>query len=152
MVAHREFAADRVEGDVAGDAVDDEVAADGRDCRVLVQAADESGCAHDAEFECDLARHHDADVGARGSAETAEHLDEVVPAQLRVIDLERCSVVADAQVFAGHRVHLDPSERFVVADNVDLAADERDLEFADCTELNNFGAVEQPLFLCHFSP
>ena len=61
-------------------------------------------------------------------AEVAEHLEEVVPAQLRVVDLDDVAGDLDAEVLDGDAVHLDAGAGLVVGDDVDLAADEADLE------------------------
>ncbi len=110
-----------------------------------VSPPDQGRGADGAELEGDVARHRDGEVGARLVAERLEHVDEVVPAQLRVVDLEGVAVDRDQQIAAGDGVHLDPGGRLVVADDVDLAGDEADLELAHRLDVDDLGTVDEPL-------
>ena len=51
-------------------------------------------------------------------AEVAEHFEKVVPAQLRVVDLDRVAGDLNAEVFDCDAVHLDAASGFVVRDDV----------------------------------
>ncbi len=67
------------------------------------------------------------------------------PAQLRMVDLERVAVERDPEFLTRHRVHLDAGGGLVVADDVDLAAHERDLQPAHGSEVDYLRPVDQPL-------
>ena len=147
---HSEARVNTVSGDVIvdglqGDLVVNAVSGD-------VQARDERARADDAEGEGDVARNGDADLRLGATrAEVAEHLEEVVPAQLRVVDLDLAVLCGDAEVLDGHGMHLDPCTRVVMRDDVDLPADEPDLEGADVLEVDHAGlaGVDQPLLGVH---
>ncbi len=144
-----QLAAHGVERQVAADAVEHQVAADGAEARVLVHAGDERGRADDAELDPDVARHHDADVGARLAGPRAEHVEPVVPAELGVVDLDGVAVDAHLELLAADRVHLDPDAGLVVGDDVDLPSDEADLEGAGAVDVDRLGAVDEPFLLGH---
>ena len=84
-------------------------------------------------------------------AEVAEHLEEVVPAQLRVVDLDEVAGGLDAEVLDRDGVHLDADAGLVVGDDVDLAADEADLELAHVLDIDDAGLtrVDDPLLESH---
>src|SRR5690606_5077167 len=84
-----------------------------------------------------------------GGAEVLEDVDPVVPAQLGVVDLEAIAVDLHEQLAAGYRVHFDAHAGLVVADDVDVPADEAHLEAADVLDVDRLGAVQQPLLLSH---
>src|SRR5690606_24734332 len=102
-----------------------------------------------AEVEGDVAGHEDAHARLRVSAERAEHVEKVVPAQLRVVDLEAVSVDLNTDGLALDVVDLDTSARFVVGDDVDLAADEADLELAHEFEVDGLRGVDEPFLGGH---
>ena len=92
-------------------------------------------------------------ISAFGSAgaEVAEHLEEVVPAQLRVVDLDVVVGDLDAEVLDGDVVHFDADAGLVVGDDVDLAADEADLERAHGLDVDDarLARVDDPLLQGH---
>ena len=102
----------------------------------------------------DLAGDGDADLGLGAARpEVAEHLEEVVPAQLRVVDLDDVAGRLDAEVFDRDGVHFDAHAGLVVGDDVDLAADEADLELADVFDVDDsrLARVDDPLLEGHGS-
>ena len=118
----------------------------------LLDARHERARAHDAEVESDGAGDRDADLGLRAArAEVAEHLEEVVPAQLRVVDLDGIAGDFDAEILDGDAVHLDAGAGFVVGDDVDLSADEADLERSDGFDVDHssLAGVDDPLLQGH---
>ena len=141
-----------VDGEVAGQSVDDDVARDGVEPCVVPDARDQRARAHDAEVESDGAGDRDADLGLRAArAEVAEHFEEVVPAQLRVVDLDGIAGDFDAEILDGDAVHLDAGAGFVVGDDVDLSADEADLERSDGFDVDDssLAGVDDPLLQGH---
>ena len=68
--------------------------------------------------------------------------------QLRVIDLEAVAVHRDLEVFGGDAVHFNASSWLVMADDVDRAADQADLELAHQFDIDNLGLPggDQPFF------
>ena len=106
-------------------------------------------------FSAIVAGDRDADLGLRAAgAEVAEHLEEVVPPQLRVVDLDDIAGHLDAEVLDGDAVHLDAHAGLVVGDDIDLAADEADLELADVFDVDDAGLarVDDPLLESHVCP
>ena len=80
-----------------------------------------------------------------------ERLDEVVPPQLRVIDLELCARDLDPQILHGDAVHLDADVILVVRDDVDLAADERRLQARDVGDIDDarLTRMDDPFLVDH---
>src|SRR5690606_8781173 len=146
--AHLNVAGDGVQGQVARVGVDDDVAGHGVQPGIIGEAGDERAGADDPEVQRNAAGDSDADFSA-GSAgtEVAEHLEEVVPAQLRVVDLDLGPVGLDAEVFHGHAAHFDADAGFVVGDDVDLSADEPDLESGRLGDVDDtfFAGGDEPL-------
>ena len=147
-----DVARDGVDRHIAGDAVGDDVARDGVELGVAAEARDERARRDDAERQRDVAGDRHADLGLRAAhAEVAEHLEEVVPAQLRVVDLDEVAGGLDAEVLDRDGVHLDADAGLVVGDDVDLASDEADLEFAHVLDIDDAGLtrVDDPLLESH---
>src|SRR3546814_17650515 len=114
--------------------------------------SDESARADDAEGEGDVAGNGDADLGlGPARAEVAEHFEEVVPAQLWVVDLEAVARHLDAKVFDGDVVHFDTGAGLVVGDHVDLPADQDDLAGPSGLDVDDArpARVDEPLLEGH---
>src|SRR5690554_308225 len=88
-------------------------------------------------------------MGVRVAAEVAEHVDEVLPVELRMIDLEHIALDRDLQRLAVDRVHFHPGARLIVGDDVDLAGDEAYLDGPHFVHVDCLGTVYEPLLPGH---
>jgi hypothetical protein len=151
VVARRDLTGDARELDVALVVVEHEVARHRVELRIGREPRHERVARDDAELQHDVPRREDRDLRLRVAGPALEDVDEVVPAQLRVVDLEHVAIDLHLQVLAGDARDLDACAGLVVGDHVDLAADEADLELAHELEVDDpaLAGIDDPLLDAH---